>query len=204
MSFLQRLIDSQDLNKKPKRHPQFDLPDEMAFFSHCSTSTQFLNAPPAPSRKRSQRLPRPRDDVDEFLSSDLELSFASTVSLHSPPRESIALTPENEYLDPMDISPIPAPKPAFTHAPSKENDDSVKPLTRPRAFTSAARMFGRDMSNGISPALLIPPAPKSGSSHVNAKRTQRAALPLEWLAARPSEPTNNDENMLPDVCYLSF
>src|ERR1700749_1831131 len=103
MSYLQLPLDFDHPRKKQKRYPEFNLdPDDMAFFAPSITSTQYLTAPPpAPSRKRSQRLQRPRDDVDEFLSSDLELSFASTMSLHSPPHEPIALTltPGNESGD---------------------------------------------------------------------------------------------------------
>ncbi|KII88974.1 hypothetical protein PLICRDRAFT_108846 [Plicaturopsis crispa FD-325 SS-3] len=145
----------------------------MAFFNATSSTTQYLNAPPAPKRFNPNR---PRDELDDFLSSDLELSFASTMSLNSPPHAPISLAPDSPQ--PMDISPAPA-------APSLR-----KPTTRPRAFTSAARMFGRDLANNAPtpPTLNVPPAPKSGSGSTSQKRTQRAALPSEWLSfPRPSE-----------------
>lgn len=154
----------------------------MALFA---PSTQYLSAPPAaPSRKRSQRFQRPRDDVDEFLSSDLELSFASTMSLHSPPHSTSTLTPDFERADRMDISP--PSNPVFTLAPPKKEETQIK-KNRPRAFTSGARTFGRDVSNGVSPAPpSMPLVPKSGGSQSQNKRTQRSALPFEWLASAPS------------------
>ncbi|KAF7304664.1 Rhodanese domain-containing protein [Mycena kentingensis (nom. inval.)] len=125
-----------------------------------------------PERKRRRLNPMPfsaqfltphlNDDSD-----DLELSFASNVSLNSPPRDNVALTPESESPKPMDISPLPPPK----H------------LGRPRAFTSAVpRMFGQDRSNE-SLRLGPPPSLKSGTS--SGKRTQRSALPFEWMNSAP-------------------
>ncbi|EGO20996.1 hypothetical protein SERLADRAFT_363175 [Serpula lacrymans var. lacrymans S7.9] len=161
----------------------------MAFFTISSSSTQYLQAPPALSRKRTQQLQRPRDDVDEFLSSDLELSFASTMSLNSPPRDTIALSSDHGRDEPMDISPAP-PK---ILVPAKETGR----LGRPRAFTSAARMFGRDMSNGVAPSEPPTSTLKSGSSQSNAKRIQRSALPTEWFAPESMKVSESktDENM---------
>ncbi|KAF5387125.1 hypothetical protein D9615_001840 [Tricholomella constricta] len=148
----------------------------MSFFAPTSSS-QFLSPPSAPSRKQSQRFNR-RQEVDDFLSSDLEASFASTVSLYSPPQETVALTPDEEYAEPMDISPAPPPKP------------TTKAGARPRAFTSAARLFGNDLSNGLMPSPVLAPVPSlkpAGSTY--AKKTQRAALPTEWLmTTRAPEP----------------
>lgn len=199
-----RRLDFHHPHKKHKRYPQFEL-DKMALFapSTTSTSTQYLSAPPAaPSRKRSQRFHRPRDDVDEFLSSDLELSFASTMSLHSPPHATNVLTPDTERIDLMDISP-PA-NPVFTLAPSKK-EDALKPKSRPRAFTSGARIFGRDMSNAASPAPQAPSIPKSGGSQSQNKRTQRSALPFEWLAQSPQvSEDKKSENLFAAVSVQRF
>ncbi|TFY74382.1 hypothetical protein EWM64_g9630 [Hericium alpestre] len=146
-----------------------------AYFAAPSENipSRFLAPPAAPSRKPSQRVSGLRDDVDDFLSSDLELSFASTMSLNSPPREaiSIALESDIEHV-PMDISPA-VPR---TSRPSSTL--SVKPTTRPRALTSGARLFGRDVSNDSLPSP-VPASIKSGSSQ--GKRTQRSALPMEWM-----------------------
>lgn len=184
-------------HKKQKRTPPFEFNfQEMAFFAP-STISNFLAAPPAaPSRKKSQRFQRPRDDVDEFLSSDLELSFASTMSLHSPPHAPIDLTPDNEHSYLMDISP--PPHPVFTRAPPRE-ENLLKPKNRPRAFTSVARTFGRDVSNEVSPSLqassLQPPTNSQlGGSQSQTKRTQRSALPFEWLASAPSPKVDEDAN----------
>lgn len=179
-SFLKRLTDYHS-NKHPKRtqfQPPTKVSPDMTFFSNfSSTSSQFLNPPRAPSRKRSQLLNPKRDDVEDYLSSDLELSFASTMSLNSPPRN--AMSPQDQDV-PMDISPAPRPV-------QKENERMNRPTTRPRAATSAARIFGHDMSN-------------EGSSHdstagtgsqANLKRTQRGALPMEWMtASNPLKPSN--------------
>jgi M-phase inducer tyrosine phosphatase len=142
--------------------------------------------------------------VDEFLSSDLELSFASTMSLHSPPRGTSALTPEKERVDLMDISP--PPNPTFTLAPSAQKGETAsKVKNRPRAFTSGARTFGRDMSNGASPAPPpLPPMPKSGGSQASSKRTQRSALPFEWFATAPSPEAGEDTNLFVKVIFLPF
>jgi M-phase inducer tyrosine phosphatase len=189
-----KLSVSQHSSKKQKRNPNRNAPDDMAFFSRPTPSaTQFLPPMSAHLPKRSQPSTRLRDDLDDFLSSDLELSFASTVSLHSPPRAYLDLAPESDFTEPMDISPA-SPKPVFTHPPVKDKVNLLK--TRPRAFTSAARMFGRDMSNAVAPTPQLPPPPKTDS--VNVKRIQRAALPMEWLNANVQEAQQN-ENRFPPV-----
>ncbi|KAG6841676.1 hypothetical protein C0991_008314 [Blastosporella zonata] len=199
---MDRLAEPRQPYKKHKSNVHSKFTFEMAFFSRTSTS-QFLAPPSAPSRKRSQISLR-RQDVDNFLSSGLEASFASTVSLHSPPREHASLAPEEYYAEPMDISPAPPPKPI------------QKPGARPRAFTSAARLFGKDLSNdnGLmpSPSLAPPPSVKS-SGTTYAKKTQRAALPMEWLmtsdcpappqSAPPEAPSLSDDAMDVDTSYLA-
>ncbi|KIJ68949.1 hypothetical protein HYDPIDRAFT_80433 [Hydnomerulius pinastri MD-312] len=158
----------------------------MTFFSTLSSASSQYLAPLAPSRKRSQYL-KPRDDVDEFLSSDLELSFASTMSLNSPPREYVNLTHESIQDDAMDISPAPS---KIAH----ENERTSKPM-RPRAYTSAARMFGQDMSNGNISNDSASIDAKSGTQS-GSKRTQRSALPMEWLSTKSLGATQTmDENM---------
>lgn len=162
----------------------------MNFFSTISSaSSQYLSAP---IRKRSEHL-KPRDDLDEFLSSDLELSFASTMSLNSPPRDYVDITQD----DAMDISPMPS------HVPRKEPVQFSKPTTRPRAYTSGARMFGQELSNnGISndSASNSTSGTQSGS-----KRTQRTALPVEWFSAKPMERTQTlDENLFAPVSVRLF
>ncbi|KAG1891327.1 hypothetical protein F4604DRAFT_1989705 [Suillus subluteus] len=164
-SFLKRLTDYHS-NKLPKR-AQFQssttVSRDMTFFStlsSASASMQYLHAPPAPSRKRSQMLNPKHDDIDDFLSSDLELSFASTMSLNSPPRDTMTLAQDHDV--PMDISPAYRPV-------QKENEKTNKPTTRPRASTSAARIFAISPNDSVST--------KTGSQ-ANSKRTQRSALPV--------------------------
>jgi len=157
-----------------KWHKQ-SLPDNMSLFAPSSITTnnsQFLAAPLVPSRSRKSTTSRfLNGDVD--ISSDLEISFASNVSLNSPPRENASLMSECE---PMDISPAP---------PIKSRS---KPA-RPRAFTSGARLFGADISNSDngSKNKSLMPSPSLGGDTVSsvrssAKKIQRSALPTEWLA----------------------
>ncbi|KAI0317858.1 hypothetical protein OF83DRAFT_1163716 [Amylostereum chailletii] len=119
-----------------------------------------------------------KDDIDEFLSSDLELSFASTMSLNSPSRQNPNITPESERDDMMDISPAP-----IRISTSENAGFGAKPMSRPRANTSAARLFGRDVSNDYAPSV---DSSSSKSGSIRAKRTQRAALPMEWLSQTKS------------------
>lgn len=177
MPFVDRLTILEPTNKRRKRHHPLQSSNDMSFF--VRSSSHFLNPPPAPSRKISQRLVRTNDNVDDFLSSDLEISFASNVSLNSPPQEHLSLPPDYE---PMDISPAPPIKPL-----GRLMDASKPQSNRPRAFTSGARLFGHDISNNEntlfpSPQIVSAPTHKATGS-TSAKRTQRAALPTEWLAA---------------------
>jgi M-phase inducer tyrosine phosphatase len=181
--FLDLLTESDQPRKRQKRDSTPDLSSEMAFFAP-SSSSQFLQPPPAPSRKKSHL--ELRDEFDEFLSSDLEVSFASTVSLNSPPHHPISLTSDHGYAEPMDISPAPAPNPTKSKAPSGKSsgNPSLKPLNRPRAFTSAARLFGNDISNGSKPSFTIMQEPKPAGS-IQSKKIQRSILPTEWLQPKP-------------------
>ncbi|KAJ2917245.1 hypothetical protein MD484_g3201, partial [Candolleomyces efflorescens] len=151
--------------------------DNMSFFA----TQQHLAPPPSLARKRSQRQLASRNDVDEYLSSsDLELSFASNVSLSSPQNRSSGL-PDCE---PMDISPMP---------PAKINSRtsatlSFKPTSRARAVTTSTRLFG-DLSNGPSSKPSEATTAKTSGSTTTNKKLTRSALPTEWLAAmRPVEP----------------
>ncbi|KAG7092405.1 hypothetical protein E1B28_008762 [Marasmius oreades] len=143
------------------------------------STTTFLAAPKFFHRKRSSSHSQSRDDVDDFLSSDLELSFASSVSINSPSRDdNLARTLDSEYAEPMDISPLPPQK---TLQPIIQ-----RPLaqTRPRAFTTAARLFN-DVSNKA--ATVLAPSPSIvDSNKSSSKRTQRPTLPTQWLM--PSNP----------------
>ncbi|KIK06553.1 hypothetical protein K443DRAFT_129827 [Laccaria amethystina LaAM-08-1] len=188
LSFLDRLIDQSTRRTFKKQKYSYDFDSDMAFFA--SASTQHLVPPSAPLRKRSQRFAQSHDDIDDFLSSDLELSFASNVSLNSPPRKDHDLMSDCE---PMDISPAPPPKTTLCRLSA---NGSSKPQSRPRASTSAGRLFGSDISNNSqsllpSPNLAAVPSLKSaGSTHSGAKRTQRSALPTEWFStAKPAPPS---------------
>ena len=194
---MKRLADRHS-NKRRKRDHEYSLgPQVMNFFSTISSaSSQYLSAPLAPIRKRSQNL-KPRDDLDEFLSSDLELSFASTMSLNSPSRDYVNITQDTTQDDAMDISPVPS------HVSRKEPVHFSKPTTRPRAYTSGARMFGQDLSNNSISNNSISDS-KSGTQS-GSKRTQRTALPAGWFSARPLEcAQTSDDNLFAPVSVHTF
>jgi hypothetical protein len=125
------------------------------------------------------------DDANDFLSSDIDLSFsASNMSINSAPSSPSA----------MDISPAP---------PLSKRDSAIMRERNPGAnIFGVSRVFGRELSNNTpahppSPSpprsnKLLPPAPRpdlersGGSSRSSAR--QRSALPSHWLQ-QPQEPT---------------
>ncbi|KAI6045442.1 hypothetical protein EDC04DRAFT_3054445 [Pisolithus marmoratus] len=202
-AFMKRLTEYHSNKRFQKNHyREYNHPshDMTIFPALSSTTSRYLVAPLGPSRKRSQQLMKVRDDVDEFVSSDLELSFASTMSLNSPSRDYVDVGHESMHGEPMDISPVP-PK-----AAQKENERGSRPITRPRAFTSGARMFGQDASNNC----LNDTASLNTKSGTNsgAKRTQRSALPVEWLAStQPLKATKTMDDIMftqPPSVSVSF
>lgn len=178
--FMENLIAKTTHSSSNERHRQsqyLSIPaNEMTFFS--ATSNHFLN--PLSSRKKAPRYPEESEQYDE-----LERSFASNVSLNSPPRELISLAASD--CEPMDISPAPV---------------KVQSKHRPRAFTGGSRLFGNDLSNNKAQLLPSPQMAEASAKPVVAtqssnKRIQRSALPTEWLAAArkpappPSPPSPN-------------
>ncbi|KAF8652695.1 hypothetical protein AX16_004199 [Volvariella volvacea WC 439] len=167
-TFMDRFLDSR-YRKRQRPEPPLVLVPQMSF----------LAPPKAPQRKISQRLLRPSNETDEFLSSDLEVSFASTVSLHSPPRDVVDLSADSSFMDSsfneaMDISPAPRGR----YAPMD------KGYSRPRAYTSSGRLFGSDISNSKdlpTPTLAPTITAKTNSTQAALKKTQRSALPTEWM-----------------------
>lgn len=155
---------------------------DFAMSSYFPLSHSFLQPPAAPSRKPSQRLMRPENELDDFLSSELEISFASTMSLNSPPGSPERNIFEEPQLAPVGVtSPVmmdisPAPPKVFTAQSSGEKK------FRPRASTFS-RIFGRDVSNNeaSSPTIL------SVSSVKTTKGLQRSALPTEWIKSTSEE-----------------
>ncbi|PCH38481.1 hypothetical protein WOLCODRAFT_142591 [Wolfiporia cocos MD-104 SS10] len=152
-------------------------------------------APSLPSRKVSQA-PRKRSELDEFLTSDvdidadLERSFASNMSLYSPKRDALDLASESEDMSytPMDISP--APQRYSTLATG--NIDKLPALGRPKDLAGNGRLFGKDMSNSGGRAKYT-----TGTSGAN-KRLQRATLPLEWTkGGKPEIVASQPQNIPP-------
>ncbi|KAI0648232.1 hypothetical protein C8Q79DRAFT_999649 [Trametes meyenii] len=168
----------------------------MSFLNTSRFNPSHLAVPTFLSGKNSKRDASTRTRKEEFLAPahdadlDLELSFASTMSLNSPVREPQLLTPESENPDyvPMDISP--APPRMLQPVVSQTNIQPTlsKPFVgRPRAATTAARLFGRDMSNGSDSTSQFSVS-KSGTGTSSGKRLQRSGLPTEWLSSsRPQD-----------------
>ncbi|KAL7283074.1 hypothetical protein ACG7TL_002498 [Trametes sanguinea] len=196
--------------KKQKRNPP-DLKTRvlnrqfrMSLFSNSRFNASHLSVPSfLGGSKSSKRDGSVRNEPQQFAAPtqdadlDLELSFASTMSLNSPVREPQPLTPDSENPDhvPMDISPAPPRmlQPSATEASFQP--PQPKPFVgRPRAATSAARLFGRDMSNGTDSSSQFSLAKSgTGTGTSSSKRLQRAALPTEWLSSSRSQP-EQDEN----------
>ena len=185
--FMDRLLDTVYRHRAHKRQRSACLSkdstlDAMPLFA-TTHSRQHLAPPSNLVRKRSDRNLASRHDVDDYLTSDeLEVSFASNVSLNSPPRRSSGL-PDCE---PMDISPMPPPK--------SKGTSGLKGAGRPRALTSNnSRLFGSDLSNGSNPVHLTSKStdgvePKKAGTTTN-RKLARSALPTEWMAAMlPPQP----------------
>ncbi|KAI0948533.1 hypothetical protein AcV7_009248 [Taiwanofungus camphoratus] len=198
-------------SKKQKRNPESANEVKMPYFPSATattTSKKLLAVPPALSSRNagSRLIPTMQNQLDAFLSSDadidLEVSFASTMSIQSPPRNFPDLPSENDNPDyaPMDISP--APQRIQPH-PSKGNAGIAKPVMgRPRAFTSGPRLFGRDMSNGNASVTSLPSVASSGKSigtGGGSKRLQRTALPTEWIAPAANGQNDNDYTQPLDI-----
>ena len=105
------------------------------------------------SIKAIQYVQGTEDKVEDLLSSDLEISFASSMSLNSSLPGPVKLVDNvgREDVVPMDISPEPS---RAVHQPRIASGHFLEKATRARAFTTSMRLFGRDLSNGtpISPA----------------------------------------------------
>jgi M-phase inducer tyrosine phosphatase len=152
------------------KHPQHDGDlDDMSFFAQSACPLPLESSTP------NTRLQTSREELDDYLTSDLDASFTSTMSIQSPEPLHATLVPEDTSVDLMDISPLP---------PSQSQWDkfSVPKSSRSRAFTTATgRTFGNDMSNS--------PPKKDTTSQM--RRTQRGTLPSEWMtSARIHEPAS--------------
>lgn len=112
----------------------------------------FHSAPSPPALIRKTKQSRMNNELDEFLSSDLELSFASTMSLNSP-APSRAPSPMA-----MDISP----------APPQQSQGFLAP---------PSRHFGRDLLNSDSISSM-----RSSGTKSKSKGLQRSALPTQWIS----------------------
>jgi hypothetical protein len=105
-----------------------------------STDMQAFSIPPPAKLHSYLRASNQRTHQENPSPSDLELSFASTVSLQSLPGSTKHIEDmAKSDVVPMDISPEPS---RFTRQFS-----GISQTRQPHASTSFARLFGRDLSN---------------------------------------------------------
>ncbi|KZT09418.1 uncharacterized protein LAESUDRAFT_504084 [Laetiporus sulphureus 93-53] len=192
-------------NTTHKRHLQ---PIDEEQPSHLPSSRTLSNMsvlapPPAPTRRFNLLAKsNTRNELDDFLTSevdvdlDLELSFASSMSLNSPVRDPLELADEEDMstYTPMDVSPA---LPLAVPSTAKPIRQPV--FIRPHAFTTNARLFGKDMSNNSASS--VHSLGKSLDTSGVGKPPQRPALPMEWtspghneraLENMPSSPATSD------------
>ncbi len=101
---------------------------------------------------------RRAQDNAEKPPSDLELAFASTVSLQSGSTKHVEDIAKTDVV-PMDISPEPS---RFTR---QFAGNSLEKIRHPHASTTFARLFGRDLSNDFPLNLCIAPSPEPPVTH---------------------------------------
>lgn len=147
-----------DDSRKRKRHHDFD--DNMTAL--CPPTSPMMARGPAQRQRLSL------DGIDL----DLELSFASNMSLNSPQVSPVATTfgASNHLLSPMamDISPAPISR-MLNHRRSIDAATSLASPMRKRANT--VRSFGRELVNDGNPL-----ATTSASF-----KEQRSPLPKSWV-----------------------
>ena len=148
-----------DSRKRKRQHPF----DDMA--AVCS-----------PIRGPSQR---PRYSLDDSFSVDidLELSFASNMSLGSPPQSPLvnnfftAGAPQSPMA--MDISPAPQSR----QKPQRSVGETAPVFSPMRKRSNTVRAFGRELSNGSSPKT----SSSTSFKEQMFQHTTRSPLPGEWL-----------------------
>ena len=161
--------------------------------------TQYSSSPPSErfivSQPGSPAQPATFDDVDDFLSSDLDISFASTMSINSAPASPTATAGSDLFLDNTHKTDMPSDDVTRRVPPPKRSNNVFGPPSSP------TRPFGQDISNTLmssSPALglkdsarprsktVLPPLQRpvfatQKSSGQNANPRLRAPLPGSWL-----------------------
>jgi M-phase inducer tyrosine phosphatase len=133
---------------------------------------------PAPTRlvRATHGMNGTQENLEDPLSSDLDLSFTSAMSLSSPSSGRAKLVEDvGKDVIPMDISPEPS---RFLHQSRITGGNSLDKVTRSRAFTSSARLFGRDLSNEFPPILATASSCEQRTAATN--RTQHLPPPLQW------------------------
>ena len=119
----------------------------------------FSNPPPA-NPHSYLRAPNQRTHQGNPSPSNLELSFASTVSLQSLPSSTKHIEDmAKSDVVPMDISPEPS---RFAR---QFREISLEKTRHPHASTSFARLFGRDLSNEFPLNPCIASSPELRTTH---------------------------------------
>lgn len=139
--------------------------DDMQAFPAASSANPQSQSPilvPALSTRTIHFVQGTQDNGEDLLSSDLELSFASAMSLNSPLRGSMKLTDNTSREDviPMDISPEPS---RLAQHSRRAGAHFVEKATRNCETTTSVRLFGRDLSNE-APMLSVASSCESGTA----------------------------------------
>ena len=154
-----------------KRKRQYDF-DDMATL--CPPMSPMMGRGPAQRRRRSL------EGTEGFITNDLdlELSFASTMSLNSPQLSPIMsnFATSGMPFSPvaMDISPAPLTR---VESHRRSIDASAKLASPMRKRANTVRSFGRELSNGGNPMTTISASFKDQSL----RHTERFPLPSEWM-----------------------
>ncbi|KAI0702333.1 hypothetical protein BC835DRAFT_110253 [Cytidiella melzeri] len=213
--------------KRPRAATQdyIRLPIPAAFLSAKVTNRRFTMPLFTRSKPLTSR-PSRRDEIDAFLSSDAELaledSFASNMSLNSPPQSHVHLpsTDDSRNYVPMDISPAPQRVlPPSKSQPYRHDEDMTARLPpvakvaagRPRSNTSSGtqRLFGKDVSNNRNSSssdgyvvVSNKGSEKGKATEKSGKRLQRAALPFQWMNNAPAEDIPQDQSIMSSATKL--
>lgn len=161
----------EDRRKRKRQHDRDDM------------NTMYTTASPSMTRGPARRQRLSFDDFDGVVANelDLELSFASNMSLNSPQVSPITSHPQTldtcyapASPEAMEISPMPVARIA-DYGRSLSVESSFASPMRKRANT--VRCFGREMSNGGEPLSTLSTSYKGEV----ARQMARSALPDLWM-----------------------
>lgn len=154
----------------------------MAYYTLCVDAT---SSPSPPRSRHNAVLSQPSspsmavnwDDAEAYLSSDLDISFASTMSINSAPSSP---TQTGRIVDPFSLGPAPPPPiERMEISPAVPRLVVPKRAVRINSDSSAAhRPFGVEVSNVSSPAMPdSSPSMAKGTIATRPRSRTTAALP---------------------------